>query len=143
MPTNLGTLRISDTAEFEEGAKFGLLGSLANLSVGVQYTNSLISADTLIVGGITNAGSDDLALLDISGSSLVDFMLFVDDQNVYSIFNRQALGASAGFVDGSMMGDISAEIDRLSLNGNTNAANQINILNGMTGLQQNQQLNQF
>ncbi|MDF7826529.1 autotransporter outer membrane beta-barrel domain-containing protein, partial [Pontiellaceae bacterium B12227] len=143
MPTNLGILRIAGTAEFEAGAKLGLLGSLTNLALNTSYTNMLVSTELLIVGGRTNSISDDLALLDISGSTLVDFMLYVDNQDIYTILNRKSLGDTAGFVSGSMIGGIAGEIDRLSLNGNSAAANQIDILSGMTGSQQNQQLNQL
>ena len=109
-----------------------------------SYTNTLVKAGTLIVGGQTNAVSDDLALLDTSDSTLVNFLLYVEDQNILAILNRRTLAEIAGFTEGSMMGNIANEIDRLSLSGTSDAAaNQIEILNGMSSSQLTQQLNQL
>jgi hypothetical protein len=143
IPTNLGILRVAETAELEVGAKLGLLGEVGNLRLGTTYTNTLISAETLIVGTHTNATSKDLALLDTSGSTLMKFLLYVEDQDIRAILNRIRLAESAGYAPGSMMWDISNEIDKMSLSGSAIAGQQIKILGRMSGSEQHQQLNQL
>ncbi|QBG48032.1 hypothetical protein EGM51_11715 [Verrucomicrobia bacterium S94] len=62
--TNVGHLAASQ-AEFEAGAKVGV-DAVSRLTVDTTYTNSIITADTLVIDGVTNGIS--LSALDASGA---------------------------------------------------------------------------
>ena len=97
----------------------------------------------MIIGGSTNA-SADLSMLDTSGGSLVNYNLTLDGgSNIVAIYSRRHISSSAGFDPDSILSDIADEIDFLASQDNPAATNQINILNGMTGSQQNQQMEQL
>ncbi len=142
IPTNAGLLQVTGTAEFEKGAQIGFT-SVGGLAFNASYTNMILSSSTLVIDGVTNATSSDLRKLDLSGNTLMNFIVFESNQDIYAIMNRLYLSQSAGYTRGSMMWDIANEIDRLSLNGNSAAANQIDILNSMSGSLQRSQLNQL
>jgi outer membrane autotransporter protein len=133
---------VGGTAEFETGAKLEYASNVGELKFDRFYTNKLVEANQLIVGGVTNANSLDLEKLAASGT-LVDLLFWENDQDIYALVGRRYLADSAGFDTNSMMGRLSKEIDDLSLLGNTNANNMINILNRMSGDEQNAQLTQL
>ncbi|MCK4565627.1 MAG: autotransporter outer membrane beta-barrel domain-containing protein, partial [Verrucomicrobia bacterium] len=132
---------VDGTAEFEEGATLQYHSNVGVLEFDTFYTNLIVEADQLIVGGVTNANALDLEAINLDGS-LVDVLLWEASQNIYGLVGRKYLADSAGFADGSMMARLAKEIDNLSLLGNPNAAAQINLLNGMSSAQQNAQLTQ-
>ncbi|MEN8255907.1 MAG: autotransporter domain-containing protein [Verrucomicrobiota bacterium] len=140
--TNAGLL-LADTAEFEEGARVGV-DAVAKLQIDQTYTNTIVEANTLIVGGSTNGTTADLAMLDASGGSLVKYNLFlVDGTNMVATYNRSYISDSAGFDPDSIIADISDEIDNLASQGNTVASNQVEILNLMGDAEARAQMEQL
>ncbi|RKX37843.1 MAG: hypothetical protein DRP64_16655 [Verrucomicrobia bacterium] len=140
--TNAGLLS-ANTAEFEAGARVGV-DAVAKLQLDQTYTNTIVEANTMIIGGSTNGTSADLAMLDASGGSLVNYNLILEGgTNIVATYSRNYISDSAGFDPDSIIADIADEIDFLASQGNTAASNQVNILNGMTGSQQSQQMEQL
>lgn len=133
---------VGGTAEFETGAKLEYASNVGDLQFDRFYTNKLVEAGRLVVGGVTNANSLDLEKLAASGT-LVDLLFWENDQDIYALVGRRYLADSAGFDTNSMMGRLTKEIDDLSLLGNATANGMINTLNGMSGEQQNAQLTQL
>ncbi|MCF7817574.1 MAG: autotransporter domain-containing protein [Kiritimatiellales bacterium] len=132
---------VGGTAEFETGATLQYHSNVGVLSFDTFYTNLIVEANQLIVGGVTNANALDLEAINLDGS-LVDVLLWEDDQDIYGLVGRRHLADSAGFDEGSQMAGLSKEIDDLSLLGNPEAVRQINLLNGMSSARQNAQLTQ-
>ncbi len=132
---------VGGTAVFEEGAQIEYASNVGELQFGRFYTNKLIEADALVVAGIDNPDSLDLEKLDASGS-LVDVIFWENDQRIYALAGRKYLADSAGFANGTMMARLSKEIDDMSLLGDDNANNMINLLNTLPGDEQNAQLRQ-
>ncbi len=140
--TNAGLLR-ADTATFESGARIGV-DAVSRLVIDQMYTNSIVQADALIIGGVTNGATADLAKLGTSGGSLVNFSLSLEDgTNIVATYNRRYLSQSAGFDPETMMAEIADEIDILSMTGNAAASNQIDILNLLDGAQQKTAMEQL
>ncbi len=137
-------LSVGGTAEFKAGAtlQYHSSGDVGALAFDRFYTNLIVEADQLIVAGVTNA--HDLGDLDVVniGSTLVDLILWEQNQDIYGLLSRRHLAESAGFVPGSQLALVSGEIDALSVQGNAMAVDQINILGRMSGSQQNAQLTQ-
>ena len=132
---------VGGTAEFETGATLEYHSNVGVLDFNTFYTNLIVAADRLIVGGVTNANALDLETINLDGA-LVDVLLWEDDQDIYGLVGRRHLADSAGFAAGSQMALLSKGIDDLSLLGNPEAVRQINLLNGMSSAQQNAQLTQ-
>ena len=135
-------VRVGGTAEFETGAKLEYASNVGQLEFDKFYTNKLVEANLLIVGGVTNANSLDLEKLNASGS-LVDVLFWENDQDIYALVGRKYLTDSSEFDPDSMMGRLTKEIDDLSLMGNATAIGMINLLNTMSGEQQSAQLVQL
>jgi hypothetical protein len=138
--TNSGLLSVQDTAEFETGAQLGF-DAIAKLTINRAYTNLIVESDTLIVGGVTNASTTDLANLDMTGGSLVNYELRVEDQDIYAYFTRTLISETGDF--GPMITAVLDEIDRLSGLGNSAASNQVEILNTMGTGQIKEQMEQL
>lgn len=132
---------VAGTAEFEEGARIEYASNIGQLEFETFYTNKIVEADKLIVAGIEDPDSLDLEMLDASGT-LVDVLFWENDADIYGLVGRVYLADSAGFGQGTMMRDLSREIDELSLLDNEKAAAMIDLLNGMTAEEQKQQLSQ-
>ncbi|MCF7864321.1 MAG: autotransporter domain-containing protein, partial [Kiritimatiellales bacterium] len=128
--TNTGFLYVDDTAEFEAGAKIGF-DAVAALDIGAIYTNLIIETGTLVVDGVTNATTADLAALENTGGFLVSYDLWETNQNIYATFSRRSISDGGGFDAGSMLDQIGNEIDRLAAQGNIAASNQVEILSSM------------
>ena len=136
-----GLLTVSDAAEFELGAQMVVASNVGELNFDAVYTNKLVEASLLIVAGVTNATSVDLEALDAS-ESLVDVVFLEDDQDIFALVGRKALSESAGFSDGTMLAEVSTELDRMSLLGRAGAQNMINLLNTMNSDEQKTQIEQ-
>jgi T5SS/PEP-CTERM-associated repeat protein len=134
-------MTVDGTAEFEEGTRILYASNVGQLHFDRFYTNKLVEADELIVAGVQNPDYHDLEQLDASGS-LVDVIFWVDDQDIYALAGRKWLAESAGFADGTMMHRLADEIDDRSLQGDPGANRMINLLNVLSGAQQNAQLTQ-
>ncbi len=137
--TNAGLLRVADTAEFEAGAAIGF-DSVAALAVGETYTNRIVEAGTLVVGGTTNATTSDLSALNSMAGSLVSYSLWETNQDIYATFTRRALDENAD--PDSVLTQIKAEIDKLSST-STTASNQVQILSGLSEAERDRQLEQL
>jgi outer membrane autotransporter protein len=133
---------VGGTAEFEKGARIEYASNVGQLQFETFYTNKIIAAEKLIVAGVEDADSLDLEMLDASGT-LVDVLFWENEQDIYGLVGRVYLADSAGFSSNSMMGILSKEIDDMSLLGDPNASTMINVLNTMSGSQQNAQLSQL
>ncbi len=131
--TNAGLLHATDTAEFEAGSKFGF-DAIAALDLGKVYTNKIVEAGTLIVGGVTNATTANLGALEKTGGLLVNYELWEQDQDIYTYFIRRSI-ADVGGLDG-MLADISKEIAWLASQGNAAASNQLVIIDNMGSAQE-------
>ncbi len=139
---NTGLLR-ANTAEFEAGAKVGV-DAISKLEFDLIYTNSIVEANTMIIGGSTNGTSADLAMLNASGGSLVKYNLMLEGgTNIVATYSRNYITDSAGFDPDSIIAGIADEIDLLASQGNAAASNQVEILDTMTGEQQSQQMEQM
>jgi outer membrane autotransporter protein len=130
---------VGGTAEFEKGATLQYHSNVGVLDFGTFYTNLIVEADELIIGGVKNANSLDLTAINLDGS-LVDLLLWEQDQDIYGLIGRRYLADSAGFTAGSQMARLSREIDDMSLLGDPNAVAQINLLNGLSSAQQKAQI---
>jgi T5SS/PEP-CTERM-associated repeat protein len=133
---------VDGTAEFEAGATLQYHSNVGVLEFDEFYTNLIVEADQLIVGGVTNANALDLTAFNLDGS-LVDLLLWEQEQDIYGLVGRRYLADNAGFTPGSMMARLAREIDDLSLLGDVNAVNMVNLLNTMSGSQQNAQMSQL
>ncbi len=138
---NAGLLSVTNTAEFETGAKVGF-DAVAALTIGQTYTNLIVESGTLIVDGVTNATTADLDPLETTGGSLVNYDLEVQGQDIYATFTRRSIADGGGITD-SMLTQISDEIDRLAGLGNSAASNQVAILTPMSGAQAKQEMEQL
>jgi len=137
-------LVVTNAAEFEGGATLHYTGTISGLERGVVYTNRLVSADTLIVNGVTNATGSDLDALTLMGlGSLLSIDLVAMDDDLLAIISRMSLADSAGFEDGTDMAGVSDAIDRLADDGNTLAQNMINTLSQTDSATQNATLSQL
>jgi len=132
---------VGGTAEFEEGATLQYHSNVGVLDFDTFYTNLIVEADHLIVGGVTNANSLDLEAINLDGS-LVDLLLWEDEQDIYGLIGRRYLAESAGFAPGSMMARLARELDDMSLLGNQEIGQMITLLNTMSSTEQNAQLTQ-
>ncbi|MDF7807728.1 autotransporter domain-containing protein [Pontiellaceae bacterium B12219] len=132
---------VGGTAEFEKGATIEYASNVGQLQFDTFYTNRIIAADKLIVAGVEDADSLDLEMLDASGT-LVDVVFWENEQDIYGLVGRNYLADTAGFDTSSMMGQLSKEIDDMSLLGDPNANAMVNLLNTMSGSQQSVQLEQ-
>lgn len=133
---------VGGTAEFEKDTKIEMASNVGQLHFDTFYTNKIIEADKLIVAGIENPDPLDLEQLDLSGT-LVDVVFSENDADIVGIVGRNYINETAGFDTNSMMGKLAKEIDDLSLLGHTNANNMVNLLNTMSGSQQNAQMVQM
>jgi len=89
-----GSLNVGQVADFADGASFFYASDIGALSFDATYTNTLVSAGTLVVGGQTNATTADLVnYLDLSGT-LVGVSFFAENQAILAIVNR--IGLSGG-----------------------------------------------
>ena len=131
--TNAGLLRVADTAEFETDAKVGF-DSIAALDIGKVYTNKIVEASTLIVGGVTNATTENLSALEQTRGLLVTYDLWEQNQDIYTTYLRRSI-AEAGDLD-NMLAEISAEIARLAAEENSAASNQLVIIDNMGSAQE-------
>ncbi len=137
-------LAVSDTAEFESGASLEYIGTIDELAVRTVYTNLLVSSDTLIVGGVTNATGADLYELSSKGyGSLLAIEFFALNDDLYVEIMRARLADIAGFDEGTDMAAVCDEIDQLAYDGNSAAINQLGILTELDGSTQNSQLAQL
>ncbi|MDF7809139.1 autotransporter domain-containing protein [Pontiellaceae bacterium B12219] len=134
----------SGSVAFERGAALNYTGELALLNVGTLYTNLLVSANTLIAAGVTNATSAALSnLTSDAAGSLVNVEFTTSSNDLYIQMLRSSLGNSAGFIPGSEMALISDEIDGLASAGNAAAENQLEVANTLNGAQLNAQMTQL
>jgi outer membrane autotransporter protein len=134
-------VHVGGTAEFEEGATLQYHSNVGVLDFDTFYTNLIVEADQLIVAGVTNAQALDLETINLDGS-LVEVILWENDQDIYGLVGRRYLAESASFESNSMMGMLAKEFDDMSLLGDPKANSMINLLNTMSGSQQSAQLNQ-
>lgn len=136
-----GLLSVDGTAEFEEGATIGYLSKVGQLRFDVIYTNMIVKANALIVGGVTNAQTADLEKLNAFGS-LVRVNFEEDNQDIYALVGRKKVAESAGLTAGTLLANVATEIDRMSMAGNPGADNLVELLNTISGSAQATQLQQ-
>lgn len=140
--TNMGLLR-ANMAEFEADARVGV-DAVSRLQIDQTYTNTIVEAGTLVIAGVTNATTADLANLETSGGSLVNFDLSVESgTNIVATYRRRYLSEASGFDPDTMLAEIADEIDTLAMLGNAAASNQLDILSTMNSSQMNNQLKQL
>jgi outer membrane autotransporter protein len=145
-PGDASTALITATgsAAFESGAALNYTGELALLNVGTLYTNLLVSANTLIAAGVTNATPAALSNLTSSAAgSLVNVEFTTSSNDLYIQMLRNSLGNSAGFVPGSQLAMISDEIDGLASAGNATAERQLDVANTLSSAQLSAQMTQL
>lgn len=128
-----GRLNVRSNANFHAGARIGV-DAVARLSMSETNNILLLSSSRLIVGGVTNATTDDLDALETINGSLVHFNLRADTTNLYADISRVNIADSAGINPEGMLGQISQAIDELS-NSNLVAAAQVDIINGLNSNQ--------
>ncbi|MCF7849387.1 MAG: pentapeptide repeat-containing protein [Kiritimatiellales bacterium] len=137
-----GSLMVSGRAEFEADAIIGIYAADTNqpfhfLEHNQAYTNQIVEAGELVVGGSTNV--TDLSAFQIKNSLLhADF--YAENHSIYAILERLRLADTAGFEDGSMMVGVCDAIDSSS---HANASAMLTRLDGMPGSEQNRQLDQL
>lgn len=137
-------LAVDHTAEFESGASLEYTGTIDELAVRTLYTNLLVSSDTLIVGGVTNANGTALNELNSkSYGSLLAIEFFAQNDDLYVEIMRARLADIAGFPQGSDLAGVCDEIDQLAYDGLPEAIAQLDILTGIDGSTQNTQLSQL
>jgi hypothetical protein len=138
--TNVGHLAANE-AEFEAGAKVGV-DAVSRLTLDQSYTNSIITAGTLIVDGVTNGTS--LSALSGSGGSIVYYDLSLEDgTNIMAVYSRRSLADAGDYDSDSVLAEISDEIDTMASAGNVAASNQLEILNLMSSTEVAAQMNQL
>jgi outer membrane autotransporter protein len=131
-------------ADLDSGAVFLFTGEITDLSVGITNSRKVIVADTLIVGGVTNASGADLEVL--SGqveSSLLAMNFYAQNDDLYALILRARLADIAGFADGTDMAGVSDEIDQMATDGDPRAINQLNVLTTLSGPQINAQMSRL
>lgn len=139
---NAGLLS-ANTAAFEDGARVGV-DAVARLQLDLTYTNTIVEADMMIIGGSTNGTTADLDMLGTSGGSLLNYNLLLEGgTNMVAIYSRNYISESAGFDPDSMLAEIADEIDSLASQGNVAASNQVEILSRMSDEEVHRQMEQL
>ena len=138
-----GSLSVGQYADFADGANFFYSSDIGNLSFDATYTNTLVAADTLVVGGQTNATTADLQQYLIAGGSLLSSIsLFVHDQDILAIINRISANDALDPANADLRAVI-AEIEARALAGDPLANKQMGIINSMSDSQALSELTQF
>ena len=137
-----GSLQVGRVADFSDGANFLFASDIGDLSFDETYTNTLVSAGTLVVGGQTNATTADLARYLNSDGTLIGISFLAEDQDILAIINR--IGLSGGLnPDNEDLKAVLDEIDGRATAGDPLANKQLAIINSMSMQQANDELSQF
>ena len=137
-----GSLQVGRVADFSDGANFLFASDIGDLSFDETYTNTLVSAGTLVVGGQTNATTADLARYLNSDGTLIGVSFFAEDHDILAIINR--IGLSGGLnPDNEDLKAVLDEIDGRATAGDPLANKQLAIINSMSTQQANNELSQF
>ena len=137
-----GSLQVGRVADFSDGANFLFASDIGDLSFDETYTNTLVSAETLVVGGQTNATTADLARYLNSDGTLIGVSFFAEDQDILAIINR--IGLSGGLnPDNEDLRAVLDEIDGRATAGDPLANKQLAIINSLPTQQANDELAQF
>ncbi len=127
--TNVGHLS-AGTAEFESGAKVGV-DAVSRLTIDKAYTNSIVTAGTMVINGVTNGTS--VSALNGSGGSLVYYDLsLVDGTNIVAVYTRRSIADTGDYDSGTLLDEIIEEIETMAGAGHNAASNQVEILNGLS-----------
>ncbi|MDZ8119402.1 autotransporter outer membrane beta-barrel domain-containing protein [Pontiella agarivorans] len=127
-------------ADFETNATIRFTGLASDVAVGVTNSRQIVNASSsLVIGG----GSDPSVLNVEAENGLFNIDMSVVGNDLFMELVRQSLAVSAGFDTNSQMYAVSGEIDDLASGGDQHAVNQLQVLGGMSGAQQNAQLTQL
>ena len=137
-----GRLNVGQVADFAAGANFTYASDIGNISFDKTYTNTLVSAETLVVGGQTNATTADLVNYLNSAGTLVGVSLFSEDQDILAIVNR--IGLSGGLnPENDDLRAVLDEIDARATAGDPLANRQLEIINALSSEQALAEVTQF
>lgn len=140
-----GFLDVGMTADLAAGSSFLYAGDIARLLFDQPYTNLLLSADTLVIGGQTNAALADLEnALDTQGTlSQVSFV--VEDDEIYAIVNRIGVDEAIRTDEETQAGfsSLLEEIEILANEGNAAGINQLMLINELTPEEADEALTQL
>ncbi len=137
-----GSLNVGQVADLADGANFVLASDIGDLSFDKTYTNTLVSAGTLVVGGETNATTADLLNYLNSDGTLVGVSFFTENQDVLAIVNR--IGLSGGLnPDNDDLRAVLDEIDDRASAGDPLANTQLGIINSLSEQQALDELSHF
>jgi hypothetical protein len=105
---------LADTASFATGSVFQFYNTRINdFAVFNRYTNLVVDADMLIIGGATNSTDLTPLVIDESLISVKDLYVDVVNHSIYAIFDRRSLTVQAGVASNTPLGSILVEIDAL------------------------------
>ena len=137
-----GSLNVGQVADLADGANFVLASDIGDLNFDKTYTNTLVSAGTLVVGGQTNATTADLVNYLNSAGTLVGVSFFTENQDILAIVNR--IGLSGGLdPDNDDLRAVLDEIDDRATAGDPLANRQLEIINSLSEQQALDELSQF
>jgi outer membrane autotransporter protein len=147
-------LLATDTVTLEQGAGIHLVSEVGAMDLDLIYTVMLIEADTNIflypTASVTNrqgtlsAGDFDLQnqVQLVQSNYLMETRFYFSDSDLFVDFGRVSLANSAGFDEGSDLWEVADYIDNQA-GTSPEATAQVNILNTLTGEQQEAQLRQL
>lgn len=137
-----GSLNVGQVADFADGANFVYASDIGNISFDKTYTNTLVSAETLVVGGQTNATTADLVNYLNSAGTLVGVSFFTEDEDIRAIVNR--IGLSGGLnPENEDLRAVLDEIDDRASAGDPLANRQLGIINALSSEQALEECSQF
>ncbi len=137
-----GRLNVGQVADFADGANFIYASDIGTISFDKTYTNTLVSAETLVVGGQTNATTADLVNYLDSAGTLVGVSFFAEDEDIVAIVNR--IGLSGGLnPENDDLRAVLDEIDDRASAGDPLANRQLGIINSLSPEQALAEVTQF
>lgn len=127
---NQGRLNVAESANFHAGARIGI-DAISDLSIDKTNSLEIVSAQTLIIGGVTNATTEDLEQLVVEDGSFINFKLRVDEErnSILADIVRQNITTALQIDPNSLIGRIMGAIEEQAGLGNAAARWQANFIN--------------
>lgn len=135
-----GLLSVSGTATLEKDAELALYTDFGAFKTEAFYTNLLVDASTLVVGGITNATTVDLDYLTTT-DRLANVSFRIMNNDLFVLVNRNSMALWSGAT--GQLADIMDVVDQAADDGHAKAGNQVNLVYGMSTGEARQQMSQL
>lgn len=139
----IGSLNVGQVADFASGANLFYTNDVMGLDWDETYTNTLVTAHTLVIGGQTNATTADLVnYLNIGGPLLLNVSLFTENQNIMAIVNRLRLSGALNPSNDDLR-SVLDEIEDRAIAGDPLATREIDLIKSLSPAQGLAQVSQF